>query len=103
MPGFIKENIIVNHNVLIPRPETEELVSWIIDDLKASNKNTTSASYEILDIGTGSGCIAISLKKELPHSDVNRQSILSEEALAIGAKRNAEWIELGAEVKFYRN
>ena len=47
----------LNNNVLIPRPETEELVNWIINDTHA-NKN-------ILDIGTGSGCIAISLSKNL--------------------------------------
>jgi len=49
--------------VLIPRPETEELVQWIIQE----NKNT---SPTILDIGTGSGCIAVSLRKNLPESTV---------------------------------
>ena len=52
----------LNNNVLIPRPETEELVNWIIND-KHVNKN-------ILDIGTGSGCIAISLSKNLNNCNV---------------------------------
>ena len=52
----------LNNNVLIPRPETEELVNWIINDTHV-NKN-------ILDIGTGSGCIAISLSKNLNNCNV---------------------------------
>ncbi len=83
----------VNSSVLIPRPETEELVRLII----LENKNTSPLS--ILDIGTGSGCIAISLKKELPHAQVYAADI-SKEAL-ITAKKNAllnkvtiEFIEL---------
>ena len=51
-------------NVLIPRPETEELVHWII-------KDTDNPSNHILDIGTGSGCIALALKKHLPQSTVD--------------------------------
>lgn len=70
----------VNKNVLIPRPETEELVGWIIKDNK--NKNTT-----ILDIGTGSGCIAVSLKKHFQESSVYAVDI-SDEAINI-AKSNA--------------
>ena len=60
---FYQNPFIVNENVLIPRPETEELVNWIITDFK-----NTSTKLEILDIGTGSGCIAISLAKELQSS-----------------------------------
>jgi release factor glutamine methyltransferase len=52
----------VNPSVLIPRPETEELVEWILD----TEDNLPFIIDNILDIGTGSGCIAISLKKELP-------------------------------------
>lgn len=70
----------VNPDVLIPRPETEELVQWVLDDhLKESTR--------ILDIGTGSGCIAISLAKNLPHAQVSAIDI-SEKALGT-AKRNA--------------
>ena len=71
----------VNSSVLIPRPETEELISWIIKDSKNFNK------ISILDIGTGSGCIAISLAKNLPNAKVYALDI-SKEALKI-AKNNA--------------
>ena len=85
----------VNENVLIPRPETEELVEWIINsNLKISSAQFGKASGErfnnlkILDIGTGSGCIAIALAKNLPNAQVFAIDV-SEEALAT-AKRNAE-------------
>ncbi|MGL4596044.1 MAG: peptide chain release factor N(5)-glutamine methyltransferase, partial [Bacteroidia bacterium] len=55
----------VNEHVLIPRPETEELVAWICNDRK-----TDASSFSILDIGTGSGCIALALKKKLAHTHV---------------------------------
>ncbi|MEA9411714.1 peptide chain release factor N(5)-glutamine methyltransferase [Flavobacterium sp. PL02] len=75
----------VNSNVLIPRPETEELVEWIIkEDLKVGK----SKNLKILDIGTGSGCIAISLAKNISHAQVFAIDV-SENALAT-AKRNAE-------------
>ncbi|WP_231367579.1 MULTISPECIES: peptide chain release factor N(5)-glutamine methyltransferase [Gillisia] len=81
----------VNKNVLIPRPETEELVSWILSDL---SDNNTSA-IKILDIGTGSGCIAISLAKNLPNAKISALDI-SKEALKV-ASNNAE--ANGVEVK----
>ena len=74
----------VNPSVLIPRPETEELVEWII----ASTANGHWASGNILDIGTGSGCIAITLKKHLNEAHVSAIDI-SAEALKT-AKENAE-------------
>lgn len=74
----------VNKNVLIPRPETEELVDWIIKEFQ-------NMKYEIrnsvLDIGTGSGCIAVSLKKYLSGAEVFALDV-SEEALQV-AKENA--------------
>jgi release factor glutamine methyltransferase len=88
----------VNENVLIPRPETEELVEWVVEDARGkkydvrSKKNInivhpTSAIVHILDIGTGSGCIAIALKKEL-NADIIAVDI-SARALSV-AKRNAD-------------
>ncbi len=73
---------IVNENVLIPRPETEELVELII------SRNRHAKSLKILDIGTGSGCIPISLKKNMLSSEIEAIDI-SEMALAT-AKLNAE-------------
>jgi release factor glutamine methyltransferase len=72
----------VDESVLIPRPETEELVEWII--LEATG---VKPSLSILDIGTGSGCIAVSIKVNLTFSDVWAMDI-SKEALAV-AKKNA--------------
>lgn len=72
---------IVNSSVLIPRQETEELVHWVIND----NKNLKKIN--ILDIGTGSGCIAISLAKELLNANLTAIDI-SSEAIAT-AKENA--------------
>ena len=87
---FLGMKFYVNENVLIPRPETEELVQWIVDD----NKN--SGQVTIFDIGTGSGCIPIALKKIMQLADVYSCDI-SEEALEV-AKENAK--VLGANVKF---
>jgi release factor glutamine methyltransferase len=56
---FRKLNLKVNSSVLIPRPETEELVGWILEDYTKINHKV-----ELIDLGTGSGCIALSLKKE---------------------------------------
>ncbi len=74
----------VNENVLIPRPETEELVEWIINENAVENK---SKKIKILDIGTGSGCIAISLAKNLPNAEVYGFDV-SKKAIET-AKRNA--------------
>ena len=99
---------IVNKSVLIPRPETEELVEWaiksveggevrglsglkkteqVIENKEQATENTNQVPVNILDIGTGSGCIAISLKKHVPYFNVWAIDI-SAEALAT-AKENA--------------
>ncbi|MCL4124898.1 UNVERIFIED_CONTAM: hypothetical protein GTU68_024445 [Idotea baltica] len=72
----------VNENTLIPRPETEELVEWVINEFK-----NHKSKIKILDIGTGSGCIAISLAKNLPNAKVYALDV-SKEALKV-AKHNA--------------
>lgn len=74
----------VNENVLIPRPETEELVEWIINENSITDK---TKKIRILDIGTGSGCIAISLAKNLPNAEVFGIDV-SKKAIET-AKRNA--------------
>ncbi len=78
---FYELKFNVNENVLIPRPETEELVNWIITDSVINNP-------VIIDIGTGSGCIPISLAKNIVNADVKSIDI-SERAIEI-AKVNAE-------------
>ncbi|WP_296348706.1 peptide chain release factor N(5)-glutamine methyltransferase [Winogradskyella sp.] len=80
----------VNEHVLIPRPETEELVDWILSC--DSERSEVSQQLKILDIGTGSGCIAISLAKHLPNAKVYALDV-SKEALEI-AKSNAKMNEV---------
>lgn len=82
----------VNPAVLIPRPETEELVDWIIERCNSASLGEGN----LLDIGTGSGCIAISLKKNLAGFKVSAIDV-SEDALTT-AKENA--LQNNAEVNF---
>src|SRR5690606_24741612 len=74
----------VNEHTLIPRPETEELVYWMLEEIKKQNISNST----IVDIGTGTGCIPISLKKNLPESTVFGIDI-SEKALRV-ANENAK-------------
>ncbi|MCX2474588.1 peptide chain release factor N(5)-glutamine methyltransferase [Pedobacter sp. MC2016-05] len=83
---------IVNENVLIPRPETEELVDWIISDLKLKPTD----SIKIFDIGTGSGCIPITLKKHLSEASVSSLDV-STDALEV-AQKNA--VQLNTPLSF---
>jgi release factor glutamine methyltransferase len=82
---FYGLRFLVNENTLIPRPETEELVELIIESTNYKLRNT---KLKVLDIGTGSGCIAISLAKHLATSEVFAIDV-SEKALAV-AKKNSE-------------
>jgi release factor glutamine methyltransferase len=68
--SFRKLNLKVNPSVLIPRPETEELVGWILEDYAKLNQK-----IDLIDMGTGSGCIALSLKKEQPFFNVHALDI----------------------------
>lgn len=93
---FCGMRFFVNENVLIPRPETEELVEKLAVSSyqfssfrpKRSEVEKSPANVSILDIGTGSGCIAISLAKLIPNSDVTAVDV-SEKALEV-ARKNAE-------------
>lgn len=86
---FANMKFYVDKNVLIPRPETEELVDWVVRDtsLKSEVRNQRS-EVRILDVGTGSGCIAIALKKKLQLAEIWACDI-SDEALNI-ARMNAD-------------
>ena len=79
---FFGEAFQVNSNTLIPRSETEELVEWMLEVLSKSE------AMEILDIGTGTGCIAITLVKKLPNAKISAIDV-SERALEV-AKNNAK-------------
>jgi len=82
----------VNEHTLIPRPETEELVSWVLESLDSAQQEIS-----ILDIGTGSGCIAISLAKNLPNAKVTAYDI-SKKAL-LTATSNANLNNVSVEFK----
>ncbi len=79
---FSDLELFVNHSVLIPRPETEELVCWIHETLAGLPQPT------VMDIGTGSGCIALAIKKLIPSANVYGMDV-SVTAIAV-AKRNAQ-------------
>ena len=91
---FCGRTFHVNPNVLIPRPETEELCLWITETVREQSSQPT-----ILDIGTGSGCIAVTLALELPGSKVEAWDI-SRQAIEV-ARQNAK--QLGAPVTFVEN
>ncbi len=87
---FFGLKLKVNPNVLIPRPETEELVQWILEDYKDS-----AQPISIIDLGTGSGCIPITLAKNMPHAnlkalDVSKKAL---ELATINSEKNNVVIE----------
>jgi len=97
---FAGMRFYVDKNVLIPRPETEELVEWVVEEYRIENtedriQNAESriqnSGFKILDVGTGSGCIAIALKNKLPLSEVWACDI-SDQALNI-ARINADALQ----------
>ncbi|MEP3371201.1 MAG: peptide chain release factor N(5)-glutamine methyltransferase [Maribacter dokdonensis] len=90
---FMDLDFTVNEHVLIPRPETEELVRWVLDDVKE-----VKHFLNILDIGTGSGCIPISLDKNLVDAKVYALDV-SPQALVVAEENNRM---LGANVTFVK-
>ncbi|KAB5491925.1 peptide chain release factor N(5)-glutamine methyltransferase [Flagellimonas hadalis] len=108
---FMDLELHVNEAVLIPRPETEELVQWILEDVASRKSEVESRKSEagnmdfypspltILDIGTGSGCIAIALAKHLPHAKVYALDV-SEKALEV-ARENARLNQV--DITFQKN
>ena len=82
---FCGHTMMVNEHVLIPRPETEELCQWVVSEM--SDERLEVRDFSILDIGTGSGCIAVTLAAALPQAEVTAWDI-SAEALQV-ARENA--------------
>jgi release factor glutamine methyltransferase len=82
---FYGLKFLVNPATLIPRPETEELVQWALSEVVVAE---AVAGFNVLDIGTGTGCIAISLKKNLPNAKVSAIDISAETLQT--AKENAK-------------
>lgn len=98
---FYGLKFFVDRSVLIPRPETEELVDWVIKDVQASGKDVfekketeadETTKLKILDVGTGSGCIALSLKHKMLKAEVWGCDV-SEDALNI-ARRNGSELDI---------
>ena len=98
---FYKMKLIVNEQVLIPRPETEELVQLVIDHCGKEKimPSKSGDKISILDIGTGSGCIAIAVKKYLPNAmlhaiDVSKGALLVAKENALLQKADIDFIEI---------
>jgi release factor glutamine methyltransferase len=98
---FYGLKFFVDKGVLIPRPETEELVDWIVKDVTASDKNVfeqkktiadKTNELKILDVGTGSGCIALAVKNAIPKAEVWACDI-SDDALNV-ARRNGSDLDI---------
>jgi release factor glutamine methyltransferase len=98
---FYGLKLFVDNNVLIPRPETEELVDWVVKDVRKTGKDVfekrpaeadETTLLKILDIGTGSGCIALALKKAMPKAEVWACDA-SEGALNV-ARRNGSELDI---------
>jgi release factor glutamine methyltransferase len=90
---FMGNELMVNEHVLIPRPETEELVEWIISYASIMNK-----PLSIIDIGTGSGCIPIALKLALPNCiltglDISKDALGVAQANAKNLNVSIDWVE----------
>ncbi|MDQ7003264.1 MAG: peptide chain release factor N(5)-glutamine methyltransferase, partial [Ghiorsea sp.] len=92
--AFWKDEFMVTPDVLVPRPETEHLIEMVL-----KYQPNQHAEYKMADIGTGSGCIAVSLAKEYPYSAIAACDI-SNKALAV-AKLNAKQLGASQRMTFY--
>lgn len=101
---FCGLKFVVDKRVLIPRPETELLVGKVVERVRAGDRSQETEGggrkevFKIVDVGTGSGCIAISLAKKLPHAGITAIDV-SAEALDV-AKANAKLHEVEKNVRF---
>ena len=94
-------DLIVSPAVLIPRPETEHVVETVLDLVKRDRAaGKTQTSLRIVDVGTGSGCIALALAKELPETEIHAIDI-SPAALEI-AKANAARLQMQGRIFFHQ-
>jgi release factor glutamine methyltransferase len=92
-------DFIVTPAVLIPRPETEHVIETVLERVRVERAPSPADSLRILDVGTGSGCIALALAKELPSAEIHATEI-STAALEI-ARANAARLQLEACVQFH--
>jgi release factor glutamine methyltransferase len=93
-------DFIVTPAVLIPRPETEHVIETVLDLVRVGRAPSPADSLRIVDVGTGSGCIALALAQELPNVEINATEI-SPAALEI-AHANAARLQLAARVQFHQ-
>jgi release factor glutamine methyltransferase len=93
-------DFIVTPAVLIPRPETEHVIEKVLELVRAGRAPSPADVLRIVDVGTGSGCIALALAKELPHAEIHATEI-SPAALEI-ARANAARLHLEGRVRFHQ-
>ena len=93
-------DLIVTPAVLIPRPETEHLIETVLEQVHVGRALLPADSFRIVDVGTGSGCIALGLAKELPKAEIHATDI-SPAALEI-ARANAARLQLESRVNFHQ-
>ena len=91
-------DLIVTPAVLIPRPETEHVIETVLE--RVGRAPSPAGPWQIVDVGTGSGCIALALAKELPHAEIHATEI-SPAALEI-AKANAARLRLERRIRFHQ-
>ncbi len=93
-------DFIVTPAVLIPRPETEHVIETVLERVRVGRAPSPAALLRIVDVGTGSGCIALALAKELPYAEIHATDI-SPAALEI-ARANAARLQLESRIRFHQ-